>query len=161
MSKIPSVEITVVGGGWRRILFERDAVLTNVSSGRKVIHIAGYQADPTPWYAASTIVCGGASCGMEAILSGRPVIAMSGYWFGLVTPENLNDANDTFYAERNGHFWMKDNPEVVLDEIINLYEKWEDDIVKKRTDTLRNALFPEFSPELAVRDWENLLADIL
>lgn len=161
MSKIPSIKITVVGGGWRRIIFERDAVLTNVSAGRKVIHIAGYQTDPAPWFATSTIVCGGASCGMEAILSGRPVIAMSGHWFGLVTPENLNDADDTFYAERNGHFWMKDKPEVVLDEIINLYEKWEDDTVKKRTDTLRNTLSLEFSPELAVRDWESLFEEIL
>jgi hypothetical protein len=98
---------------------------------------------------------------MEAILSGRPVIAMSGHWFGLVTPENLSDADSTFYAERNGRFWLKDNPEVVLDEIISLYENWEDESVKKRTDTLRNALSPEFSPELAVRDWENLFADVL
>jgi hypothetical protein len=161
MSKIPSLEITVVGGGWRKALFAGDAVRANISAGRKAVHIAGYQIDPAPWFAASTVVCGGASCGMEAILSGRPVIAMSGHWFGLVTPENLRDADDTFYAERGGRFWLKDNPEVVLDEIINLYESWDDGIVKKRTDALRNTLSPEFSPELAVRDWENLFDDVL
>ncbi|MDR1137630.1 MAG: hypothetical protein LBK91_04835, partial [Synergistaceae bacterium] len=56
MSKIPSLEITLVGGGWRRIVFERDAALTNIPAGRKVIRIAGYQIDPAPWFAASTIV---------------------------------------------------------------------------------------------------------
>jgi hypothetical protein len=161
MSKIPSLEITVVGGGWRKVLFARDAALTNLSAGRKAVRIAGYQTDPAPWFAASTVVCGGASCGMEAILSGRPVIAMSGHWFGLVTPENLKEADDTFYGERGGRFWLKNNPEVVLDEITDLYENWEDGALKNRTDALKNALSPEFSPELAVRDWEKLFNDVL
>lgn len=114
LHEIPTLEITVVGGGWRRMLFTREAMAVNLAAGRRVVRTVGYQSDPSPWILGSTVVCGGSTCGIEAMFSNRPIIAMSGFWFGLITPENLDEAVKCYYAERDGKFWLAENPEIVL-----------------------------------------------
>ncbi|MDL2264738.1 hypothetical protein LJC31_08815, partial [Synergistaceae bacterium OttesenSCG-928-I11] len=161
MRDIPSLEITVVGGGWRRMLFVREAAVANARAGRRVIRTVGYQTDPAPWIRASTAVCGGSTCGIEAILSNRPIVAMSGNWFGLITPDNLEEAVDCYYGERGGKFYLPENPEVVLEELVDLYKNWDQDRIASATRELRERMLPDFSPESAARDWEALLEEVL
>ncbi len=161
LRSIPTLEVTVVGGGWRQMVFAGTALRINAKHARRVVRIAGYQPDPSPWIRASGVVCGGSTCGLEAILSNRPIIAMSGFWFGLITPDNLEAAVKCYYAERDGHFYIKENPEIVLDEIVRLYEAWDEEKIAADTATLRETMLPQFSPELAAQDWEALLQEVL
>lgn len=159
--RIPTLEITVVGGGWRRAVFAKDAALINAKAGRRLVRIAGYQTDPVPWIAASTAVCGGSTCGLESILCNRPIIAVSAHWFGLITPDNLKDAVAGYYAERDGHFYIKENPEVVLDEILSLYKNWDEKRVTRDVQKLHDTMRPRFAPEIAAREWNELFAEVL
>jgi hypothetical protein len=86
---------------------------------------------------------------------------VSGFWFGLITPDNLSDAVKCYYAERGGRFLIAHRPEVVLSEVENLYETWDEEKTSDRTRVLRETMLPEFSPELAAKDWESLLARVL
>jgi glycosyltransferase involved in cell wall biosynthesis len=161
LETIPSLEITVVGGGWRKWVFMMDAARINVMARRGVVKIAGCRVDPSPWIVASTLVCGGSTCGLETLLSNRPLVAVSGFWFGSVTPENLEEAVRCYYAERDGRFLIQEKPEIILEEIENIYETWDDEKIAARTRVLRERMLPKFSPALAAQDWSELFDEVL
>lgn len=158
-ARIPRLEITVVGGGWRAAYFYKEAAIANARAGRRLIRVAGYQADPAPWIAASTVVCGGSTCGIEAILSCRPLIAMSTYWFGQVTPANLDRAAATYYAERDGDTPAASNDPRPPAELARLFDKWDDARVAADTKAMHDALRPCFSPAEAAKEWEALIEE--
>lgn len=159
--KIPSVRITAVGGGWRRSLFAKTALKANISAGERYVRTVGYQPDPAPWFAESNVVCSGSTCVIESILCNRPVIAVSAYWFGLVTPANLDDAIACYYGERGGHFPAWQEPKRVTESLLNLYEDWNVEQLTADMKVMRERFLPLFDPATAVREWEELFNSVL
>ena len=160
-SVIPSLDITVVGGDWRRAYFMREAFQKNLAAGNRYIRTVGYQKDPAPWFARSNVVCTGSTCALEAILCNRPVIAVSTYWFGLITPENLDEAIACYYAERAGRFHASENPDVIVNTLIELYENWNVEQLTHDQKIMRERFLPLFDPATAVKEWEDLFNEVL
>ncbi len=157
---IPELEIHIVGGGRRIHAFRLAAWRNNLRAGRKVIHILGARTDPTSSFAKSTIVCAGATAAIEAILSNRPVVAVSGVWMGPVTMENLQHGLDSHFGERGGEeiddadsklIYLSRQPEIIGDCLIQLYQEWQSHHFEKQCDDLRLKLFPLFDSDPIAR----------
>lgn len=157
---IPSLTITVVGGGRRQVNFWIDAMKANIHMKERFVRIVGTKANPQPFLEQATVVCAGATAAIEAILSERPVVALSGFWMGEVTPENLAQGVATHFAERTGEFYMRDNPYVVIDELINLYRRWDNGKMAKQTNKLRRQLARDFDSQSIAKTFEGVLAAI-
>jgi len=158
--KIPSLELTFVGGGSRLHLFKALAFRMNRKSGEKFITIAGTIPDPTDFLAWSTLVCAGATSAIEGLLSNRPVIAFSGYWMGLVRPDMLDYGIDTHFAERSGDILMREHPEKVVEELERVYREWENLDVEQNTEIMRKRLEAEFSSKKVACSFEKLFGRI-
>lgn len=157
---IPSLMITVVGGGRRQVNFLVDAVKANIRMQERFVRIMGTKANPQPFLEQATVVCAGATAAIEAILSERPVVALSGFWLGEVTPENLEQGVATHFAERAGEFYMRDNPYVVIDALINLYRRWDNGKMAEQANRLRRQLAHDFDSQSIAKSFERMLASI-
>jgi hypothetical protein len=157
---IPSLEISFVGGGGRLLQFHRDALKANIQAGKRFVHIAGAKTDPQPWIQQATLVCAGATSAIEAILSNRPVLAFSGFWLGLVTTENLEEGITTHFGERSGGMYVKDNPHIVFDSLLEIYEQWREDQMAQQVQALRDQLAPHFSSKTVSEHFLELMQDI-
>lgn len=158
--RIPSFEISFVGGGGRLLQFWRDALKANIRVGKRFVHIAGAKTDPQPWIQEATLVCAGATSAIEAILSNRPVLAFSGFWMGLVTRENLEAGISTHFGERSGGMYVKENPDIVFDSLVETYEKWHDGKMASCVRTLREQLAPHFSSKTVSEQFIGLIQDL-
>jgi len=141
---IPSLLITVIGGGHRRFKISADAIKANSKAGQRFVRIVGTQTNPQSWITQATVVCACATSAIEAILCQRPVIAFSGFWMGLVTPENLENGVRSHFGERSGEFYTRENPDVVINSIRDLYLTWKQDKMAEQTKMLRQKLAPAF-----------------
>lgn len=158
--KIPSLELAFVGGGSRFLLFKTLARRMNRKKGEKFVTIAGTKPDPTDFLKWSTVVCAGATSAIEGLLSNRPVVAFSGYWMGMVSPDMLEYGIDTHFAERRGDILMRQNPEKAVEELERVYMEWEDLKVRQNTEIMKNRLEKEFSSEKVARSFEELFESI-
>jgi hypothetical protein len=158
--RIPSFEISFVGGGGRLLQFRRDAFKANVRAGKRFVHIAGTSTDPQPWIQEATLVCAGATSAIEAILSNRPVLAFSGFWMGLVTGENLETGISTHFGERSGGMYVKDNPDIVFDSLVETYDMWRDGQMASQVRALRDQLAPHFSSKTVSEQFIGLMEDL-
>ncbi|MBW1988254.1 MAG: hypothetical protein JRI97_01780 [Deltaproteobacteria bacterium] len=153
--QIPSLEIEVLGGGWRKTVFAQAAARANRRAGEKFVRVLGAQPDPLPFIQRATLVCAGATSAVEALLAQRLVLAFSGFWIGGVTTENLEYAVDMHFGERGGEFRMKEKPEAAVEGILAMHEQWKTRDMAAETALLREKLAPMFSDGLAVsRFWE-------
>lgn len=150
---IPSLQLTIVGGGPKLLPFKLAASRANNRIGKKVVHILGTKTDPNPWFKKATVVCAGATSAIEAILSNRPVIAFSGVWMGPVTDENLEYGTRTHFGERDGEMYTSMNPNLIYlnehpymlqESLVRMYSDWNQDTMNKRVESLRNRLFSSF-----------------
>jgi glycosyltransferase involved in cell wall biosynthesis len=157
--EIPSLEIAMVGGGRRLINFRRMARKTERRAKNRFINILGTQTDPTPWFKWATVVCAGATSAVEAILSGRPTIAFSGFWIGRITFHNIASAALTHFGERHGDFYVRQKPEVIGQELIALYRHWQDQTVAEETALLVENLAPAYDAQKVCRAFESVFAD--
>lgn len=157
---IPSLRITVVGGGRRQVNFWIDAMKANIQMQERFVRILGTKSNPQPFLEQATVVCAGATAAIEAILSERPVVALSGFWMGEVTPENLEQGVSTHFAERAGEFYMRDNPRVVIDALINLYRRWDNGKMAEQASRLRRKLAHDFDSQSIAKTFEGMLASI-
>ncbi|MEE8399339.1 MAG: glycosyltransferase [Desulfobacterales bacterium] len=148
---IPSLTITIVGGGRRQLNFRLSAAKANLRAGERFVRIVGTQTNPQPWIQQANVVCAGATAAVEAILSERPVLAFSGFWLGRVTPENLDRGVATHFGERKGDFYVRDDPGVVITGLIDLYRQWDQEEMADRVIALRKQLSPAFD-SIAVAD---------
>lgn len=122
---VPSLQITFVGGGSRLPLFKSIAFKINRRTGENFVSIAGTLVDPNPLLQWSTVVCAGATSAIEGLLSNRPVIAFSGFWMGLVCPDTLQYGIDTHFGERSGDMLMREHPRKSVEELIRVYNEWD------------------------------------
>lgn len=128
-ARIPDFTINILGGGgWRLYKFQLIAHRINTRLGHKCVNIIGAQDNPREFIERANVIFGSAVSAMESAYSMRPVIAMSGNYFGLVTPENLNDAVKTFFAERYGVYSFSDERayENILPDLFRVYENYDD-----------------------------------
>lgn len=147
--KISSLEIVFVGGGWRTVKFRLAALRSNMAAGESFIKVAGTRTDPDEWFRWATLVCAGSTSAVEAALAHRPVVVMSGFWMGLLTPGKLEEAFASYFAERRGSIRVKDHPGLVSREVLKVYENWNDAEMEKSTASVRNGVEPRFERESA------------
>ena len=153
---IPSLEIVFVGGGGHFLHFWMAAKRANARAGKIFVRVVGTQTDPQPWIKQATAVCAGATSAVEAILGNRPVLAFSGFWIGLITEQNLTYGISSHFGERYGDFYVKDNPEVVYEGLIDLYSQWKDDRIVATLDKLRQKLAPDFDSVAVANEFQSL-----
>ncbi len=156
--KIPSLQIDILGGGRRRVNFWISAMQGNRSQSEAFIHIRGSKTDPQPWIQKANLVCAGATSAVEAILSGRPVLAFSGFWIGLVTTENLANAAATHFGERRGAFYVRDQPEIICQSIIKLYNQWQDEHIAQHVKAVRQELMPHYDANAVAQQFNHLFS---
>jgi len=154
--KIPSLELAVVGGGRRLINFRWMAHKTNRQAKTHFVRIPGTQTDPTPWLKWASVVCAGATSAVEAILSGRPTVAFSGFWIGQINRQNLQSAALTHFGERQGDFYVRDNPKVIGQELVALYQNWQDKILAREAAALIAQLSPAYDARKVCQAFETV-----
>lgn len=115
--------ITILGGGgWRLYKIKYIAHKINKLIGRKCIKIIGTQDNPKSFIEKANVILGGATSAMEGAYSLRPVIAMSGRYFGQVTSANLDKGIRSYFAERYG----SEDFSPVLDDLFRIYDSYND-----------------------------------
>ena len=144
---IPSLTITIVGGGRRQANFFLSAMKANMKAREYFVRIVGTQTDPQPWIQQASVVCAGATAAVEAILSERPTLAFSGFWLGSITPDNLERGIATHFGERTGDFYVREDPDVVIKGLIDLYHRWNQEEMRGRVKALRRQLAPAFDSQ--------------
>jgi len=157
---IRSLEIIIVGGGRRRWNVMKDAVKAHRHCGCSFIYSAGAQIDPRPWVQRAGVVCAGATSAIEAVLSNRPVVAFSGFWHGLITPDNAAAGLETHFGERAGAFYVRDQPDIIAKSLIDLYMHWDAIAMADQTDRLRRQLTANFDASAAAAQLMNLINQI-
>jgi len=155
---IPGLQIDIVGGGRRRVNFWLDAMRANFRQAETFIHIRGARIDPQPWIQKANLVCAGATSAVEAILSGRPVLAFSGFWIGQVTTANLANAAATHFGERQGAFYVREQPQVICQSIIELYNQWQAKPMAEQVKTVRQKLTPQYDADAVARQFNHLFS---
>ena len=151
--QIPSLEITLVGGGWRAWRFRLLAERANLEAGERYIRLVGTQTDPQSWFEWATLVCAGSTSAVEAALANRPVLAFSGFWIGRLTPASMELALSTYFGERGGPFYVKDRPELIPAEVLSLYRDWDGRMIREDSELVRSVLEPLFHREGAAEEF--------
>jgi len=157
---IPSLQIDIVGGGRRRWGFRLSALKANIRAGERFVRILGTQTDPQPWIEKANVVCAGATAAIEAMLSNRPVLAFSGFWLGLVTPQNLEKGISTHFGERSGDFYVREDRDVVIRSLIDLYHQWDQEKMTDRVLLLQTQLAPDFDSQAVSAKFQSIFNDI-
>jgi lipopolysaccharide heptosyltransferase II len=97
---VPGVELVVVGQGPEERAVARAAERMNGRLGRKAVFALGGRSDIAHILSLADVVVGTASVALEAMASGRPVVAAGkGGHFGIVRPENLEEAEASCFAD--------------------------------------------------------------
>ena len=157
---IPSLEIVFVGGGGHFLHFWKAAKKANNRAGENFVRVVGTQTDPQPWIRQATVVCAGATSAIETILCNRPVLAFSGFWIGFITEQNLTYGVSSHFGERYGDFYVKDNPDVVYESLIDLYKQWKRDRIIATLNKLRQRLAPDFDSATVANEFRSLFEKI-
>ena len=154
---IPNVEIYILGGsGWRFFKIKMLAKKINKRIGRECIKMLGTIDNPHTYFQEANLVLSAATSAMEAAISKRPVIAMSWFYFGHVTPENLNDAVKSFFAERlqeNVHSFE----ESLIDDINTVYKNYGTEKFIADLDTIFKQLKEDFSYDRTIKQFNEIL----
>lgn len=157
--RIPSLEMVFVGGGWRTLKFRMLAAKCNYQAKSEFIRIVGTQIDPQKWIEWSTLVCAGSTSAIEATLANRPVVACTGYYLGLLTPEKFGEAFSTYFAERGGKL-LSEDPDLVVKEILRTYDQWEDLNMNETVNSFRIQVEPSFERENVARKFQAVFEQI-
>lgn len=156
-SAIPDFEVVILGGGgWRLVRFKMLAWRINRRLGRSCVRVVGAQDDPRPWLKDACVVCGASTSAIEAALSLRPVVAFSSFWVGPITPENLDEAVDCYFAERSGRINLS-KPEAraeILPALFDIYKRY--DQILPNLQEIQRRLHPLFNSEETVRCFKAL-----
>jgi len=98
--EVAGVELVVVGQGPEERAVAWAAERMNRRLGRKAVFALGGRGDIARILSLGDVVIGTASVALEAMASGRPVVAAGkGGYFGIVRPENLEQAEASCFAD--------------------------------------------------------------
>lgn len=94
--------LALVGSGPDSPFIHALVNMVNQRRGEDIIHITGAMLDPVEAYRAADVVIGTARVALEAMSTGKPVIAAgnSGY-FGPVTPANFSEAWEVYFGDHD------------------------------------------------------------
>jgi len=96
------VHLAIAGSGPDSPFVHATANMVNQRQKHDIIHITGALLDPVDAYRAADMVIGTARVALEAMSTGRPVIAAgnSGY-FGIVTPANFAQGWEVYFGDHD------------------------------------------------------------
>lgn len=96
------VHLALVGSGPDSPFIHAMVNMVNQRRGDDIIHITGALLDPVEAYRAADAVIGTARVALEAMSTGKPVIAAgnSGY-FGPITPANFSEAWQVYFGDHD------------------------------------------------------------
>ena len=152
---IPDFMINILGGGgWRLYKIKYLAHKINSSIGRRCVNIIGTQDNPRNFIEKANVILGGATSAMEAAYSLRPVIGMSGRYFGRVTSANLTEGIKSYFAERYG----TDDFSPVLDDVLSVYDSYHDKSFIDDLHEISRRLGQEFSQAGTLDGFEEILS---
>lgn len=158
--EIPSLEMIFVGGGWRTLKYRMLAANNNLRAGAEFIKILGTQIDPQPWFEWANLVCAGSTSAIEAALSNRPVVASTGYYLGLLTPDKIEKAFSSYFSERSGPL-LSENPHLLIEDILRIYREWDEIAVNQTTAAFKNEIEPFFERDNVALSFQNIYKEVL
>ena len=154
---IPDFMITILGGGgWRLYKLKYFAHKLNKFMKRKCVNIIGTQDNPRKFIENANIVCASATSAMEAAYSQRPVIAMCSGYFGQVRPDNLDEANMSFFSER----YAEKDFSRMLDDLFRIYDDYENDSFRKDLMEISKRMGNLFSINETIRNFNECIEAI-
>jgi glycosyltransferase involved in cell wall biosynthesis len=156
--RIPTLELRFIGGGWRTLKFRALAARHNLAARTRFVRVLGTRIDPQPWFDWATVVCAGSTSAIEAVLAHRPVVGFTGFWLGLLRPDRLEEAFDSYFGERKGEILLRDHPELVGREIARLYETWDPRTLEADVAEVRRRVEPRFRSAEALEAFQRACA---
>ncbi|WP_400164523.1 glycosyltransferase [Brevibacillus sp. TJ4] len=97
---LSDLHVIVVGTGPQSHAVRELAKALNRQRGREYIHFVGEKTDVRPYYAQSDLVVGTGRVALEAMATGKPVLAIGNHgFFGLVTPSAYDQAWDYYFGD--------------------------------------------------------------
>ena len=157
---IPSLEMVFVGGGWRTMKFRLAAMKANLEAKENFVRVVGTQTNPDDWFRWASLVCAGSTSAIEAVLANRPVVVMSGFWMGLLTPDKLEEAFTSYFAERRGTVRVREHPELVAGEVLKVYENWDQSKMEESAAFLRREIGPRFERKNAPDEFRRIMNEL-
>lgn len=99
-AQVPGIELVIVGQGPEEGVVARAAEEMNSRLDRKAVYALGGRSDIPQIMRLATVVVGTASVALEAMSSGKPVVAVGkGGYLGIVRPETLEEAEDSCFGD--------------------------------------------------------------
>jgi len=148
--------LTVVGTGSQLKLVRRKASELNRWLGRQVIEVVGATAHPERFISSAEIVVGAGYCALEALAGNCKVIGLGvAGLFGLVTPDNVNEAIAANFGD-TGAAWAEIDPPLLADQIRQACERSEPD-----PQWARKVLQAQFAPDKVAQSVEAIFAEAL
>lgn len=98
--QVPGVELLLIGQGPEEEALMRAAQEINHRLARRAVFWLGGRADIPRLLSLASVVVATATVALEAMACGRPVVAAGkGGYLGVVTPDNLERADDTCFGD--------------------------------------------------------------
>lgn len=102
LSDLPDLHVIVVGTGAQSHHVQELARALNRKRGQQYVHFVGEKTDVRPYYAQSDLVVGTGRVALEAMATGKPVLAIGNHGFvGLVTPASYDQAWDYYFGDHD------------------------------------------------------------
>lgn len=158
--RIPTFELAFAGGGWRSLKFRALAEKMNLAAGERFVRALGTQTDPQPWFDWSSVVCAGSTSAAEALLANRPVVAFTAFWLGFLTPDKVDEALGSYFAERKGSVRIEEDPDMIIREIRDLYDSWDDRHLAESLSRTRSLVEPHFLVEDAAAQFRRIFLSL-
>jgi ADP-heptose:LPS heptosyltransferase/glycosyltransferase involved in cell wall biosynthesis len=99
-TRVPGVELVLAGQGPQERAVASAAQAANKRLGRKAVFFLGGRDDVPRLLSLADVVVGTASVGLEAMASGKPLVAAGkGGHFGIVRPANVERAEETCFGD--------------------------------------------------------------
>ncbi|KGR75755.1 glycosyltransferase family 4 protein [Ureibacillus sinduriensis] len=140
LKSIPNLHVIVVGGGDRLVDIENLAQMIEKQCKGTFIHIMGEQNNMHGYYSIADCVVGTGRVALEAMATGKPVIAVGNHgYFGTVNKNNIDEAWNHYFGDHGSktacsrHILRDELKKLLLDkEQMKLYGKESREMVEEK-----------------------------
>lgn len=99
------LRLAIVGTGAHTPLIHAAALLANNTVNKEIVNVLGWRVNTLECYEGADLVIGTARVALEALSSGKPVVAGGNTsYFGYLEPENLDHAWNAYFGD---HQWVR------------------------------------------------------
>ncbi len=123
LNPIPTLHVIIVGDGNKLEDIRQLSKSIEIMCNNSFIHIVGEQKNMHAYYSAADCVVGTGRVALEAMASGKPVIAVGNHgYFGTVRKENIDDAWNHYFGDHgsispcNKHILSQDLEKLFSDQ---------------------------------------------